>query len=298
MIQLHAELPSGVRIWLIKDTQFTIGRSAVCQVQLEHSAVSRIHARIGWKSGAYSLYDEGSSNGIWIDGKPVKIFRFDDTVRVRFGTVECTLEVLDPMFESHGFGRFRVATPAVQVGRSSGNDWVIEHPTVSSEHFRIEYQDTVVRLRNISRQGTRVGGLLVNETLLALGDEITAGDIRIVYLDTPHQDVGAVFSPPKVTGTQHVFHASVTGPLGRDQAAPLETYLDAVWITSGAHTIELDLASCSALHPYPLDVLVSMARKCASSGGRLVLVNPGPAVDRALALANATQSLSISRHPH
>jgi len=296
LIQLQAELPSGVRIWLIKDTEFTIGRSADCQVQLEHPAVSKIHARVSWQSGVYSIYDAGSSNGIWIDGKPISYFRFDDTINVQVGTVECRIRVLDPMFGSPGFGRFRVSLANVQVGRGSDNDWIVDHPTVSLAHFIIECQGAVVRLRNISRQGTRVGGLPVMETPLALGDEITAGEIRIIYLEAPSLGVDTVFCPLKVTGKQLVFHASVTGVLGRDQTAMLKAYLDDVLI-SGARTIELDLASCNTLHPYALDILISTARKCVSSGGRFVLVNPGSVVERALALSNATKWLSISQLP-
>lgn len=294
MIQLQADLPAGLRTWLIEDTEFTIGRSADCRIQLEHPSVSKLHARVRWQCGVYSLHDLGSANGTWIDGQSLSSIRFDDVVSVVFGTVGCKLQIFDPMFESVDFGRFRVATASVAVGRGAGNDWVIEHPTVSSEHFIVERHGPMVRLINVSRQGTRVGGLPVVETPLAPGDEIMAGNVKIVYLEAPHLVAGAVFEPAVVVGVHAVFRALVSGSLGRDQAASLESYLDAVW-SSGARTIELDLSRCSALHPHALDVLITAARKCASSTGGLLLINPAPTVERAVALANATQWLSIAR---
>jgi hypothetical protein len=211
-----------------------------------------------------------------------------------FGTVGCKLQLFDPMFGSFDFGRFRVATASVAVGRGPGNDWVIEHPTVSSEHFIIERHGAMVRLINVSRQGTRVGGLPVVETPLAAGDEIMIGDVKIVYLEAPHLVVEVTFDPAEVIGTHAIFQVVVSGSLGRDQAASLESYLDAVW-RSGARTIELDLSRCSALNPHALDVLITTGRKCASSTGGLLLINPAPVVERAVALANATQWLSIAR---
>lgn len=297
MIQLQAEMPSGTKSWLIEDAEFTIGRSAECRVQLEHPAVSKIHARISWHSGMYSLHDMGSANGIWVGSDAISLLRFDEVIDIRLGSVACRLQIFDPLFESRGFGRFRVPTALVHVGRSSGNDWVIDHPTVSSEHFIIENQDAVVRLRNVSRQGTRVGGLPVIETTLAQGDEISAGDVKFVYLESPRLGAGAVFSPSEVTGSQPVFRASVTGVLGRDQASALDAYLDAGW-SCGAQTIELNLSACSAMHPHALDVLVNAARSRAAFGGRIVLLNPGPAVNRAVALANASQWLSITKGSH
>lgn len=262
---MQAELPSGVKSWMIEDTDFTIGRSSECQVQLESPAVSKMHARVSWHSGVYCLRDIGSANGVWVGNEAVSLLRFDEVVDIRLGAVECRLQILDPLFEAFGLGRFRVAKAFVRVGRGKGNDWVIDHPTVSSEHFIIENQEVAARLRNLSRQGTRVGGLPVMETTLAQGDEISAGDVRFVYLEAPRHGAGAVFSPSVVTGPQLVFRASVAGALGRDQAQVLESYLEAGW-SCGAQTIELNLATCSAMHPHALDVLVNTARSRAARG--------------------------------
>jgi pSer/pThr/pTyr-binding forkhead associated (FHA) protein len=296
LIQLQADLPAGLKTWLIKDTDFTIGRSADCLIQLEHFSVSKIHARVRWQAGAYSLHDEGSSNGSWVDGQSFSSIRFDDAIMVMFGTLECNLRILDPLFGSDHFGRFRVATASVRVGRSAGNDWVIDHPTASGEHFILQKHESSVLLLNVSRQGTRVGGLPIDETVLAVGDEITIGDVKLVYLKAPLVEVAAVFDPPQVTGKNAVFRASISGALARDQVTALAAYLDAA-VASGASTIELEMGRCSAMHPHALDVLVATARKCESSTRGLVLLNPAPPVVRAVALANASQWLTISRSP-
>ncbi|MGB0637924.1 MAG: FHA domain-containing protein, partial [Myxococcota bacterium] len=49
-----------------------IGRDHGSELQLNHPSVSRIHAEITWSSGAYSVSDADSHNGVYVNGNRVE----------------------------------------------------------------------------------------------------------------------------------------------------------------------------------------------------------------------------------
>ncbi|MBO0797814.1 MAG: FHA domain-containing protein, partial [Blastocatellia bacterium] len=52
---------------------------------IEHPSVSKRHARIVIEDNHYSLYDLGSSNGTFVNGKRIKETTLQDGCEVRFG---------------------------------------------------------------------------------------------------------------------------------------------------------------------------------------------------------------------
>jgi pSer/pThr/pTyr-binding forkhead associated (FHA) protein len=50
-----------------------IGRDNKCDLVLSDAGVSRKHGRIGWQGGRYFIEDLGSLNGIYVNGRAVKI---------------------------------------------------------------------------------------------------------------------------------------------------------------------------------------------------------------------------------
>ena len=81
----------------------TCGREPSCDLVLEHSTLSRLHARIELSdNGLVSINDSGSSNGTflnrndrWIRARKVTLSIGD---RIRFGDVEVPLERLTAVF--------------------------------------------------------------------------------------------------------------------------------------------------------------------------------------------------------
>ena len=49
----------------------TLGRSDDCDIQLEDASASRHHARIVLVVEGWTVADQGSTNGVWIDGVPM-----------------------------------------------------------------------------------------------------------------------------------------------------------------------------------------------------------------------------------
>lgn len=67
------------------------------------------------------------------------------------------------------------------VGRIDGQDFKLQDPTVSRQHFTITHQDQQFVLSNLSSQGLRVNGEAVERHELASGDRIEAGSTAIEF---------------------------------------------------------------------------------------------------------------------
>ena len=68
-ITLRLETERGSRsTFQVTKTGATIGRGPESTIQLDDLSVSRKHARIAYRQGAYWLSDLGSMGGTWVDG--------------------------------------------------------------------------------------------------------------------------------------------------------------------------------------------------------------------------------------
>jgi VWFA-related protein len=70
-------------LWVRQGTN-RVGRGPECELVLDSRQVSRVHARIVAAGGAFHLFDEGSSNGTWVNGRRVRRereLRVGDVVR-------------------------------------------------------------------------------------------------------------------------------------------------------------------------------------------------------------------------
>ena len=54
------------------DRNMTIGRDSACDIVLNHVSISKIHARLIIKDGQYYIIDNGSTNGIFVNGRKVE----------------------------------------------------------------------------------------------------------------------------------------------------------------------------------------------------------------------------------
>ncbi len=79
-------------------------------------------------------------------------------------------------------GNYQIQTPRLSVGRDASNNWVINHPTVSRNHFQLNFKNYVYTIRDLgSSNGLYVNDVRVNETDLKHGDCIQVGDIYLTF---------------------------------------------------------------------------------------------------------------------
>ena len=79
-------------------------------------------------------------------------------------------------------GQYQISTPRFKVGRDTSNTWVINHPTVSRNHFDLTFVDYVYTLKDLgSSNGVEVNGSKTKEIQLTHGDHIQVGDISLTF---------------------------------------------------------------------------------------------------------------------
>lgn len=76
------------------EKQWSVGRSQLCDVVLEDPTVSSQHALIRWQDGVWEIEDNGSTNGIKINGHAVQQtpFQHDDVLSI--GSIKLLFKVL------------------------------------------------------------------------------------------------------------------------------------------------------------------------------------------------------------
>lgn len=75
--------------WLSPGDRIRIGRSAECELVIDDPSVSRVHAELGFRDGAWHLEDLGSKNGCFVDGMAARSQTLPVNCWLRLGDVHC-----------------------------------------------------------------------------------------------------------------------------------------------------------------------------------------------------------------
>ncbi|HMV47489.1 MAG TPA: PrsW family glutamic-type intramembrane protease [Blastocatellia bacterium] len=71
--------------YILNENEILIGRTLNNGFVIEHPSVSKRHARVVAEQENYALYDLGSSNGTFVNGKRINETKLEDGCEVRFG---------------------------------------------------------------------------------------------------------------------------------------------------------------------------------------------------------------------
>src|SRR5262245_57516216 len=75
----------------LKPGRNTLGRSADCDIQLEHGSVSGTHCEVAVTGDAIIVRDLGSTNGTFLNQAPIQETRLAPGQRLQLGGVEMEL---------------------------------------------------------------------------------------------------------------------------------------------------------------------------------------------------------------
>lgn len=151
---------------------FTLGRdSRENDIAIPDSIVSKVHGYLLKQYDTFFYKDLNSSNGTYVEssGKRKLLHRTDQFVELGEGTIlrigsiknpeKMVLMTLNYMAEDESLEKCAVQGGRVQIGRTAGNDIVLESPNVSRQHCSIEYTQAGAILRdNRSANGVLVNG--------------------------------------------------------------------------------------------------------------------------------------------
>jgi len=185
--RVHVAPPAG---------EIVIGRDPDAQIQLPSVGVSRRHARIAVQGNELLIFDEGSANGVVVEGR-----RIARSAELRPGALVQIAEFLievesasasegpraDPGADRWRLlctggrldGRvFELPKPGAVVGRGPGVDVVIDDASVSRRHARFQPVDRALQVEDLgSQNGTFVAGARVERARVEEGQPVRLGDV-------------------------------------------------------------------------------------------------------------------------
>jgi pSer/pThr/pTyr-binding forkhead associated (FHA) protein len=202
-------------LYLREGDTVQLGRGPDNDVVLKRTHVSRNHAAIRWREGAFSILDLGSTNGTQVDGEAVtqpRVLQDGNVISLpeadlSFYELRQPVPDLEEEAEVHvtltvpaDVARPRLIITAgpqegreialhagkMLIGRATAKfDWdiALQDRAISRPHAEIELQDEVCVLTDLeSANGTVVNGERIAEpTVLQDGDVLELGEITILF---------------------------------------------------------------------------------------------------------------------
>jgi ABC transport system ATP-binding/permease protein len=160
-----------------------IGRAADADLVLQHPTVSHRHAGAGTRDGVVKIWDLGSHNGTFVDGRPAgpEGLPLHDGIAVHLGECEGRFRTLEEGARTRRFAKVRryPLDRDLAIGRAPENDVVLAEPNVSRRHAVLRMGPPLSIEDLGSRNGTRLGSEPVRVSALTIGDEIGIGHYRL-----------------------------------------------------------------------------------------------------------------------
>ncbi len=187
----RAELTSG---------ELTVGRDQDRQLQLASASVSRRHARLVQNGAQVLLFDEGSANGVLVNGTRISgPTPVDLHARIEIADFRLVLEPLVPevtpsvpafaaspageslrlVAQGGPFaGRVFSLVGEMMVGRAAENQLVLDDPSLSRKHARLVGNGRRLEIEDLgSSNGTFLNGRKVGRATAGPGDTLRFGEL-------------------------------------------------------------------------------------------------------------------------
>lgn len=185
--------------------EVTIGREKGNTIRLTERNVSRAHARLIRRNGAFVVQDLGSYNGVTVNGQRIEnatplesgdqleIGDYGLTFQSDAAATTSTLPPPRPKSEppprlvllgqpAPG-AEFTLSKSAMRIGRDERLDIWINHKSISHEHAEIQVSDGRATLFDLqSANGMRVNGVRASRAVLEAGDVVQLGEVRFRFL--------------------------------------------------------------------------------------------------------------------
>jgi pSer/pThr/pTyr-binding forkhead associated (FHA) protein len=190
----HFEIEAG---------ELTVGRDADRQLVLPSASVSRRHARVVIQDGRPCIIDEGSSNGVLVNGVRITApTAIGASTRIDLAEFRIAIEpvmpteavapiVAPPALAQPGGMRliaeggpfdgrvFSLPPGVLAVGRAVDNDLVFDDPSLSRKHARIHREAGRMEVEDLgSSNGTFVNNRKIGRSVASPGDVVRFGDLN------------------------------------------------------------------------------------------------------------------------
>jgi pSer/pThr/pTyr-binding forkhead associated (FHA) protein len=194
--QILCRMRGGAQVTFnLREGEAVLGRDSGLEVTVPMDGVSRRHATIVWKEGAYWLRDLRSTNGTFLNGVAIvgaveERLRHLDViglgreaevlflVREKAAATAARQGIVSVALVPDDGDPYEVPLGEVTLGRSSAANLVIDSRTVSKLHARIQRSAEQVAVEDLtSANGTYVNGARVMTGLLQDGDVLSLANV-------------------------------------------------------------------------------------------------------------------------
>ena len=165
---------SGDQVITLKLGANRFGRSTQCDFRIDHVTISAVHCEITLSADGLTVRDCGSTNGTYIDDRPVSEERLESGQTLRLGEVEILVETTEVTV---AIPKFDMPRPTPPVVTTDGSMICPRHPgtrvTHQCTHCREVLCDACVH--HLRRRGGRVLKLcpLCSHACKVIGQETT-----------------------------------------------------------------------------------------------------------------------------
>ncbi|MBK5219584.1 MAG: ATP-binding cassette domain-containing protein [Thermoleophilia bacterium] len=159
-----------------------VGRSSQSDLVLEDPTVSQVHARLVHAAEGVTVFDLGSHNGTFADGRAVGEAgaALNHQAIIHFGECRGRLVLAGAVATDRRPTLRRHPIDAeLRIGRAPDNDVVLDEPNISRYHAVLRAGPPLSVEDLGSRNGTHLGADPVRVSALAAGDEIGIGHYRL-----------------------------------------------------------------------------------------------------------------------
>jgi ABC-type multidrug transport system ATPase subunit/pSer/pThr/pTyr-binding forkhead associated (FHA) protein len=169
-----------------------LGRNPGNEIRINFPGVSGQHLTMELVNDILTVTDLDSTNGTEINGQKIRPntpmpLRPGDIMRIRDGlgnSIGMSLDTGAPVsLRTRSLGMLNLAQVTnIRIGRDPSNDLPLNHPTVSSQHARLERRGNVLYIQDLgSTNGTFVNGRRITQMVLNAGDVVQIGPFKLVW---------------------------------------------------------------------------------------------------------------------
>lgn len=191
--KFYLESAKEEKIYITEKSAF-VGRKQSCQICLQDSEISNIHAELIWKNDAFVIHDKDSRNGLYVNGKKIKSGTLHHNDKICFGKT-CFLlqnaEILDnspkhryALIPENQYDNPIYITTHLSIGRDPSNHLVLKNENISLQHAYIYSEGGEYFIKDTkSSSGVFANDIRINNHALSHGDKITISKQTFIFKD-------------------------------------------------------------------------------------------------------------------
>jgi pSer/pThr/pTyr-binding forkhead associated (FHA) protein len=183
--------PAEGRTFALGMLPFIVGRTAGNHLMLSDTSISGRHATFSEQHKTYFVKDNNSTNGVRVNGRRIQYSPLQDGDNIKIGRWEALFLIEDKIkadkycltfLGGERAGEVLEVSERFKIGRTADNDLVISQTPVTQNHALIYWNNGRFWLKDLgSTNGTRVGGMRIQEVAIKHGDEISIATESLLF---------------------------------------------------------------------------------------------------------------------